>query len=341
MHNYAKIMRMARAFLSYRSRRTVPATLPLRLWVETSSACNLRCTMCPNKFMTASGKGLMGMDLFKKIVDEARGFASDLNLHHRGEPLLNPALFDMIAYAREAGLKTRFHSNGALLSAERADKLLRAQPDLVSFSVDGFGKESYERVRVGATFEATIDNITGFLKLRRERGLRLPYVVVEKILFRNDPAPASASEVRDTTRRLREAGVDEIIEKEEYIWAEESAPELDAPPGNMVCTFPWYAMVICWDGTVTPCPQDFHAKIELGSVARQSIAEVWNGHAYQDLRHRLTSDLNSLALCRKCDRLRRKTVAGIPLQYMFTFLTDQLVGYRRGWRRLIGTAERN
>lgn len=335
------MMRMAQAFVSYRRRRTDVSTLPLRLWVETSSACNLRCAMCPNKFMSASEKGLMTMDLFRKIVDEARGFASDINLHHRGEPLLNPALFDMIAYARDAGLRTRFHSNGALLDAVKADKLLQARPDLVSFSVDGFGKEAYERVRVGAAFETTLDNITGFLKLRRERGLRRPYVVVEKIMFKNDPCPASEAEVRATTRRFEEAGVDEIIEKEEYVWAEEGAPEPDMPPGNMVCTFPWYAMVICWDGTVTPCPQDFHAKLNLGSVKQDSIADVWNGPAYRDLRRRLAADLNSLALCRKCDRLRRKTMGGVPLQYMFTFLTDQLVGYSRVWRRMIGTSERN
>jgi len=341
MRTAVKFLRMARIFWNYRGRRTVLPTLPFRLWVETCSACNLKCVMCPNKFMTPQEKGLMSLDLFKKIVDEARGFASDLYLHHRGEPLLNPALFDMIAYARVAGLKTRFHSNGTLLDAAKAAKLLEASPDLVSFSVDGFAKAPYERVRVGGTFEATLDNIAGFLKLRRERGLSRPYVVIEKIVFKNDPTPAPAAEVEATRRRFEEAGVDEIIEKEEYAWAEEGAPELEAPPGDRVCTFPWYAMVICWDGTVTPCPQDFHARMTLGSVARTSLAEVWNGPAYQDLRRRLASDLDSLPLCRKCDRLRRKTVGGVPLQYMFTFLTDQFVGYNRRWRRLIGTSERN
>ena len=67
---------------------------------------------------------------------------------------------------------------------------------------------------------------------------------------------------------------------------------------------------------------------------------MWNGPAYRDLRRRLVSDLGSLTLCHKCDRLHRKTVGGVPLQYMFTFLTDQLIGYNR-LRKRIGTAERN
>ena len=58
------------------------------------------------------------------------------------------------------------------------------------------------------------------------------------------------------------------------------------------------------------------------------------------MRRRQAHDLPSLLLCRKCDRLHRKTVAGVPLQYMFTFLTDHLVGYNRHLRRWIGTAER-
>ena len=341
MRRLTKFLKMARIFVDYRRRTPVVRTMPIRLWVESASICNLRCVMCPNKCMSADEKGIMSLDLFKKIVDEVKGSISDLYLHHRGEPLVNPALFDMITYARQAGIKTRFHTNGTLLTEDRARRLLEAGPDLVSFSVDGFDKGPYERVRVGATFEKTIENILGLLALRRKMGLRRPYIVIEKIVFKNEPMPADPVKVAELTRRFEEAGADEIIEKEEYIWAEESAPELPEPPGKMVCTFPWYAAVICWDGSVTPCPQDFHAKMTLGNVSQTSLREVWNGPAYQDLRRRQASDLGSLALCHKCDRLRRKTVGGVPLQYMFAFLTDHLVGYNRRWRRLIGTSERN
>jgi radical SAM protein with 4Fe4S-binding SPASM domain len=261
-------------------------------------------------------------------------------LHHRGEPLLNPAIFDMIACAREAGLRTRFHSNGTLLDEARARRLLDAGPDLVSFSVDGFAKEAYERIRVGARFETTVENIVRLVERRRSLGRDRPYVIVERIRFRQGDPPELAEDVRTLTRRFLEAGVDEVIAKEEYTWAEEDAPELEGPLRQAVCTFPWYSMVICWDGTVTPCPQDFRAHIVMGNAAQTPLREIWNGPAYRDLRRCLATDLQSLALCHKCDRLRRKTVGGVPLQYMLTFLTDQLVGYSR-LRRLIGSAERN
>jgi radical SAM protein with 4Fe4S-binding SPASM domain len=341
MNRLNTLSRMGHIFTDYRRRRTAVGSLPMRLWVESASACNLRCIMCPNKAMAAAEKGLMSFDLFRKIIDEAREFTSDLYLHHRGEPFLNPALFDMITYARKAGMKTRFHSNGTLMDEARARKLIAAEPDLVSFSVDGFEKQAYERVRVGATFEKTLENIFGLLRLRREAGVPKPYVVIEKIIFKNLDISTDPEQAAELARRFKDAGADEVIEKEEYIWAEESAPEPERRPGKTVCTFPWYAMVICWDGTVTPCPQDFHAKMKLGNVTTQSLREIWNGPAYQDLRRRLSSDVESLPLCRKCDRLRRKTVGGVPIQYISTFLTDHLVGYNRRLRRLIGTFERN
>ncbi|MCA1809619.1 MAG: radical SAM/SPASM domain-containing protein [Kiritimatiellia bacterium] len=335
-----KIWRLGRILLEYRLRRERLRSRPFRLWIETSSCCNLRCIMCPNREMPAAAKGIMDFDLFRKIIDEAAGFASDIYLHHRGEPLTNPALCDMIRYARKAGLRTRFHSNGGLLTPERIEQLLDAQPDMISFSVDGFTAETYARIRQGGDFETTVTGIEQLARRRRERHLTKPYLIIEKIRF-NDPALNIENETTTATRRrLQEAGVDEIIEKQEYVWAGEDAPECRKMPTLNACTFPWYAMVVCWDGTVTPCPQDFHAALKMGNAREKSLSEIWNDAPYRDLRRRFRTDVQSLTICRKCDRLFRPTVAGVPLQYMATFLTDHLVGYRR-WRKKLGSHERN
>jgi len=98
--------------------------------------------------------------------------------------------------------------------------------------------------------------------------------------------------------------------------------------------------VISWDGTVTPCPQDFRCVMNMGNVATHTLREIWNAEAYRELRRKQTSDVPSLPLCRNCDRIRRRTVGGIPLQYMASFLADHMLGYG-ALRRLMGTAERN
>lgn len=342
MRTTTKMWHLYRILRDYRAGREVVRPLPIRMWVEAAARCNLRCVMCPNKDMPAGEKGLMPLDLFKKIVDQAAGQVHDIYLHHRGEPLLNPALFDMIRYAREHDIRTRFHSNGTLLDEERARRLLADPPDLISFSIDGFEQETYERIRVGARFERTLENVFRLLEMRREARARKPYVVIEKIAFRNRPErPSVRLAAQALRRRFYAAGADEVIEKEEYDWAEERAPEQAcAARTYSKCTFAWYSMVVCYDGTVTPCPQDFWAKLRMGNVKSESLADIWNGDAYRALRRGFLTDVSSLPLCRTCDRLCRKTVGGLPLQYMVTFLTDHLVGYNR-LRRMLGTAERN
>jgi radical SAM protein with 4Fe4S-binding SPASM domain len=340
MKTTKKISRLARLVWEYRRRKTQVSGMPIRLWIESTSRCNLRCVMCPNKDLAASDKGTMELALFRKIIDEARDFAQDIYLHHRGEPLLNPALFEMIAYASQAGLRTRFHTNGALLTADKTRKLLEAGPDLVSFSVDGFEKGTYEAIRVGAEFEKTVTNILRLVELKRDMRLTKPYVVVEKIRFQNPKSPEDAAAVQALRSRFLKAGVNEVIEKDEYVWTQNTAPVINEKRTCKACTFPWYAMVICADGSVTPCPQDFNAGMVMGNVQTSSLKEIWNGPAYQALRKAFATGIQSFELCRRCDRLTRKTVGGIPFQYMATFLIDQLVGYNR-LRKWMGTSERN
>ncbi len=90
-------------FRSYRKRETVLPYLPIRLWIEPTSFCNLKCVMCPNKDLDRRDKGYMPLELFRKIVDEAAGFIHEANLIHRGESLLHPDFFEMVRYAGRGG----------------------------------------------------------------------------------------------------------------------------------------------------------------------------------------------------------------------------------------------
>jgi radical SAM protein with 4Fe4S-binding SPASM domain len=329
---------LAKILYHYRAGKTRLGVPPIRLWIETSLVCNLRCVMCPNKEIPAADKGIMGLDLFRQIIDEAATFANDVNVHHRGEPLTNPHLPEMIHYAVDAGLKVRFHTNATLLDKELTRAIIEAEPDWVSISLDGFGKDAYEQIRRGAHFDKTVSNVLSFLETRARMGSRRPYITVERIEFADPTIAADQEEVERLASLFREKGLDEVIVKQEYTWATESASPPCDPLAGSVCTFPWYAMVICWDGTVTPCPQDYFAGMRLGNVREQSIREIWNDGPYVALRQRLLSDPQGLSLCSRCDRLTRRRVAGIPLQYAFTFLTDHLIGY--GWpRRIIGSSE--
>jgi radical SAM protein with 4Fe4S-binding SPASM domain len=328
-------------FAQYQLRKKHIIGAPIRLWIETASACNLKCVMCPNKCVAADQKGLMSLELFRKIVDECKTFASDVYLHHRGEPLLNPHLFEMMAYASKTGLKTRMHTNGTLLTEEKAKKMLSSGLDLLSFSVDGFTKETYEEIRVGANFETTVKNIMHIATLKKQSKSTKPYLVVERIDFKSRTLQPDQAKVKELEAKFLEAGVDEIITKAEYNWAEPAANNAQqAKRYYSACTFPWYAMVICADGTLTACPQDYHALLKMGNANNQTLLEIWNGSAYNKLRSSFMKAGDMATVCQNCDRFYRKTILGVPVQYMTTFLVDQIFGYNK-LRKIFGTHERN
>ena len=188
--------------------------------------------------------------LFKKIVDEAKSFINDMYIHHRGEPLLNPALFELIAYAHEAGIHVRFHSNGALLTSDKAESLLNASPDLVSFSIDGFTAEPYERIRVGAKFDETVKNIIRLAEMRRARGLKKPYLVVEKIRFRNPDPSENPAAVAKLKNRFLAAGVDEANRLDDR----QHAPRRPHPDAGGVCGARAVFCGICQGRRSRGCP---------------------------------------------------------------------------------------
>ena len=333
MPSLSHLVRLGRAYKAYVGGDESAGYPPLRLWVEPTDVCNLRCVMCPQSTERPFAKGYMEFDLFRKIVDEAKGFVYDVNLHHRGESTIHPRLPDMVRYAKDAGLYTRLHSNATLLDEAMATALIENGLDLLSFSFDGYDRESYEKIRVKAKFDRTLGNIVRFLEVKRRLGKRTPYVVFETIDFSVGP-PTHEDRERERSFRSRFEGLplDRFIVKRPHNWAgtyEPGDPRLDGrPPRYTPCTFPWYSLVIFWDGTVTPCPQDWYGDLYLGDVKRQTLLEIWNGPAMLELRKKMhAQDVQCLVPCNQCDILRRPTFLGVPTTNMKDFLKENVLGY--------------
>src|SRR3972149_4129304 len=156
---------------------------PLRLWVEPTSFCNLKCPMCTSKDVPEEKIGYMDWDLYKKIIDEAKDFVYDIDLFMGGESLFHKRLPEMIAYAKANGIRTRLSTNATVLTKDKREALLDAGLDFIIFSFDGYEKEVYEKIRVNANFEKTLRNIREFLEEKKRRGRRSPYVVFQVIEF--------------------------------------------------------------------------------------------------------------------------------------------------------------
>jgi len=316
-------LRLLQLFHHYRKKSSRLPYLPVRLWIELTSECNYRCVMCPNKDLKEKDIGYMTLDLFKKIINEAANFVYEINLAHRGESLLHPRILDAISYAKEKKVVTRLHTNGSLLTETVSRKILDSGLDRLSFSFDGYEKNTYEKIRKNGDFEKTITNIVRFLEIKKETGSRKPGTAIEVINFdsikKGDP-----HKKKEFTRRFENLPLDSFIMKELHNWGGE-LKQKRGKDAYTVCPFPWNALIICWDGSVLPCTQDFFNINVVGDMNTSTLRSIWNGDKMVSLRKDLAKGrAANLKPCSGCDRLWRKGIFGVPREYLWKFLTKRM-----------------
>ena len=107
-----KLLNWVLAKWSMHLRLPRPWAWPTHLQVEPSSLCNLRCAFCPVTTGLQRPTGLMDLGVFKKALTELGDYLLLINLWNWGEPFLNPAVYDMIAFARQRGVKVISSTNG-------------------------------------------------------------------------------------------------------------------------------------------------------------------------------------------------------------------------------------
>ena len=126
---------------------------PARLFVETTSRCNLSCVMCMKQNPHgAASDGDLELSTFTAL-EPAFQHLEALVLNGVGEPLLNAGLELYIARAKKlmpARSWTGFQSNGLLLTNMRAVTLLNAGLDRICLSMDGVDATTFSAIRAGS-----------------------------------------------------------------------------------------------------------------------------------------------------------------------------------------------
>jgi len=319
MSRSSDLLRLANIYWCYAvARRNRCRYPPYRLWVEPTSRCNLRCPMCPNKSLPEDQKGLMEMDLFRRLIDQAAGFVHDINIHHRGESLLHPRLAEMIAIAADRSIMVKLHTNATLLDEDKSRQLIRSGLGLISFSFDGLDAETYERYRKGADFHRTVENILGFLRIKKELGSARPVTIFEMMDLTEVDRRYRLDGLAAFRRQFDGLPLDRFVVKKPHNFGGSVRLSPGGDPSLRPltpCTFPWHSLVIFWDGTAAPCPQDFFGQLAVGNAGQTSLRELFNGPRMVSLRQSmLRREVSEEDPCARCDLIRRPTLLGIPTQ---------------------------
>ncbi|MFA6217286.1 MAG: radical SAM/SPASM domain-containing protein [Candidatus Omnitrophota bacterium] len=274
---------------------------PLDVIAEASNVCNLRCSMCFQSDETlpvakTTKVPLMAMDTFKKIADECAKYRIPaLKLSWRGEPMLNKNFMDMVRYAKSKGiLEVTSLTNATLMNQNIGREIVEAKLDQLIISIDGFTKQTYEKIRIGADYDAVIENIKNLIDIRgksRKPFIRLQYT--ESGINRHE------------TREFYEywhKRVDEITISycQEFGSIQKNNP-FNVPLHEYCCKQPFQRLVVMTDGTVCVCATDVAGNITIGNVNTASLKDLWNCPKIQELRGQHKSGNYYLSpMCRIC-----------------------------------------
>ena len=109
------------------------ASHPILAQIVPIRRCNLACTYC-NEFDTHSAP--VGFDTMRERIDHLARLRTATIEISGGEPMLHPALDDIVQHIRQTGALAGLITNGYLLTEQRIERFNRAGLDHLQISID-------------------------------------------------------------------------------------------------------------------------------------------------------------------------------------------------------------
>jgi radical SAM protein with 4Fe4S-binding SPASM domain len=315
-------------------RRAPRATLPFKLKFESSAHCNLKCTMCPLNIGLKRKQGFLSFDNFKYVFDQVK--PAYLNLTGIGEPFLNPDIFKIVIYAKQRGAMVKFDTNAMLLGPENRRKILDTCIDVLSISIDGVDKKSFESIRIGSDFRKVINNVKELVEERNKRKTltkihtffilqennieKLPEFIKQADELGVDYVAGSfvvtlgKNENKKNKLFKQKKSIAGLLEKTKKAITNAKA-EVSVGPlleyldfkGNKTsyneekpCFMPWYSTFITWDGWVNPCDFSCDNEVVFGNAFKVPFKDIWNNKKLQEFRMQLLKNRKRIHVCKSC-----------------------------------------
>jgi len=280
---------------------------PPMVMLETTTRCNLACNHCPNSILSKDKKwvGDMGIELYKKLIDEISNEdpTTVVRPFDSGEPLLRKDMEEMIEYAKKKGIQyVSINTNGVLLNEARCQKLLNSGLDHIEISVDAMSKETFKKIKNVDLYDRVKENILKLIQLRDV--FRPDFIISVSFVKQRDNAhetDAFYAYWKEKVNRVyirkyhRHANLVEDFGLSEDIKTDESRMNRRHP-----CPYLWDRIIVQHDGRVRFCENDWKAEFALGNAWTQTLKEIWNSEAYQNLRASHLKGTFSHPFCREC-----------------------------------------
>jgi MoaA/NifB/PqqE/SkfB family radical SAM enzyme len=188
----------------------VPVVRGMPTWINLTgtTVCNLKCFMCNQFLDPQSPKWFMADEVYDKVVAELYPFAKTVQFSAFGEPLMTPGMEKKLDDLIRTHTRLEIVTNATLMMRDSRfrEKLLKTL-ELVTFSVDGATRDTYNSIRTGADFDQVIDNIRRFA----ERRMEMPAAERPRMNFNSILMKRTVAEAPRFVELVAELGGDEIV----------------------------------------------------------------------------------------------------------------------------------
>ena len=325
--------------------KTKLESTPIRMRIELTNECNLRCTFCYKSYFNNKDKLQMSLDVFKKL-DPYMKRAKFLTFFTKSEPLIAENLKPALEMTADYGAVRYFSTNGIPLTREKSEWLVDNRLTFLQVSVNSFTPKEYAKVYRGGQLEVLENNLKTLNDVKKERKSIFPKVRISMCGTKE-----SIVNIEDGIRFAKKYQLEEGVQitpfyelgEEHDGQTYEDSPEFfrsyyergkrlanelgvpfwiisDAtnPDGELkYCYDPWESMSIEPNGEVFPCVVSNQS---MGNVNKQSLDEIWNGPKIQEFRSKVnitTDDQNEE--CKNClnchvHKLKTATNTARPLK---------------------------
>jgi MoaA/NifB/PqqE/SkfB family radical SAM enzyme len=324
---FKKVLNLMGALWNYWGKKSSISTYPIALVLDPLEACNLSCYMCPVGVRPKSTPApRLGLDQFKRLIDEIKDYLAILIPYVNGEPFLHPDFLEMIEYASRNKIHILASTNGHIAgnTEASAERLVRSGLDHLVVTISGISQDIYSRYHQNGNIEKVLSNVKRIVDAKKRLGSSTPYLLIRYIKF-----SYNLHEIEKARQLAGEIGVDEIVFREaRQVYSDDEnsiydAKRLEEYKNNYIpdyrqvtaaqkeaarCSWPWFIAVVNANGFMPVCTQysvipDAQSENKIDEYCDpKSFKDVWTGSAFTAVRKSFADGVYALSYCRDCKR---------------------------------------
>lgn len=287
---------------------------PHVIQLQTINRCNASCQMCPYPYTVhLQPKQVMDDATFSKIVAECAGHPDlyEFVPMSKNEPLLDPKLEERIAEFKAAAAPHQLVevvTNASALTPKRYEKLLQSGLDLLTISLSAHTEATFNKVMQGLSWTQIRKNLEALTKASTSS---------VNVMLRFVPQRDNEAEFPAFHRYWLGKGFNVmrfalnnragVVRNYQELLPETRHRILEMSRRAMgrrylkVCPHAFSILHVLENGDVPLCSNDWENREILGNVKNNTLAEIYNGPRFQEIRELMVQErYEEIPACKDC-----------------------------------------